>query len=353
MKGKNMKKGNKEKETTKAEPKYPNMGDKVQKKKKPIKKKRKKLLKTPSHIIRLVMVWMYVILIFLLSTSYFTTTLYIKDDLTIGYDLSNATLTYADQKQVDNAADELEKALSELKKNGEKSLQSQNSSIAMSTASFDWKYHIARGINTERITELINKSKALDRTIYTEKTVKAVNDATLKAQYVLCATVTISQSALQIVLGGAVNNTSQEQLAGIIVSGIMMLVLVILPVVGFFIATFDKRRHIKNVYTILCCLTCITLIMTAVYPSIGIGAVASVILYIILFFLTAASIYAIQQERYIIAHPELEAEFTQKRPHFVKALINFKALSLTEKVEKQEAEEKQKELDKKKNKKKK
>ena len=35
-------------------------------------------------------------------------------------------------------------------------------------------------------------------------------------------------------------------------------------------------------------------------------------------------------------HPELEAEFTEKHPQFVKALINYKAVALKDSIEEQE-----------------
>ncbi len=336
-----MKKEQKGNENSAAEKKLPNMNDKPVNKPKPRRKKRKKLLKTPSHILRLCTVWMYVILIFLLSFSYVTMTLYIKDDMSIGNDLSSANLHYATQKEIDSAAGELEKALGALKESGEKSAE-YKSTLAIASADFEWKYHIASDVDAKKLLELIEKSRELDRVAYTEETVKAVNDATLKAQNTLCATVTISQSALQIVLGGVVNDTPTEAVSDLIISGIIMYALVLMPVIGFFFASFDKKRHMKNVYTIICCIACLFMIFFAIYPSIGIGAVISVILYIILFFMTAGSIYALQQERYIIRHPELEAEFTEKHPHFVKALINYKAVTLTENIRQQEEEENEK-----------
>ena len=338
-----MKKEQKGNEKNSAEKKLPDMNDKPVKKPKPKRKKRKKHLKTPSHILRLCMVWMYVILIFMLSFSYVTMTLYIKDDMSIGNDLSNADLHYATQKEIDSATQELEKALGALQKSGEKSVEYE-SALAISSADFQWKYHIASDVDAKKLLELIGKSRELDRVAYTENTVKAVNDATLKAQHTLCATVTISQSALQIVLGGVVNDTPTDAVSDIIVSGIIMYALVLLPVIGFFFASFDKKRHLKNVYTIICCIACLFMIFFAIYPSIGIGAVISVILYIILFFMSAGSIYAIQQERYIVKHPELEAEFTEKHPYFVKALINYKSVTLTENIRQQEEEEKEKKL---------
>lgn len=326
-----MKMAKEKKESSSNEKKFPNMSD-PSKAAPPVRKKPKKLLRTPSHIIRLCMVWAYVLAIYLLSVPFVTSSLYIRDDLSIGSDLSSATLTYATQEQVDNAADDLDAAIKALKPSGKKTEEYQQT-ISLPAASFNWNYHIAQGINTKRIAALIEQSKSLDRVAYTPETVKAVNTATLRAQQTLCATVTISQAALQIVLGGTVNNAPDGDVSSVILSGVMIYALVLLPVIGFFISSFGKKGHLKNVYTIIASLACLTIIFVAIYPNIGIGAVLSVFLYILLFCLSAGGIYAKQQEDYIVNHPELEADFTEKHPHFVRALINAKSANLNQKLE--------------------
>lgn len=327
------------------EKKFPNMSDPQKPSSNVRKKKRKKLLQTPSNIIRICMIWVYVIAIYFLTYPLVTTTLYIKDDLSIGMDLSAASMTYASQQEIDKAADDLEEALNSLKPSGDKT-EKYEDSMALPSASFDWKYHVANGIDTKRIFSLIEKSKGLDRLAYTADTIKAVNDATLVAQHKLCALVTVSQSALQIVLGGMLNDVPKDEMSSIIISGFVMYVFVLMPVVGVFIVTFAKKGHLKNIYAVISAIVCIGIIFVVVYPSIGIGAVLSVFAYIVLFCLSAAGIYAKQQEDYIVNHPECEAEFTEKHPHFVKALINSKSVTLNETIKKEErikeAEEKTK-----------
>ena len=312
----------------------PNMSD-PPKKAVPVKRKKKKLLHTPSQIIRICMIWTYVLVIYLLTMPFVTTTLYIKDDLSIGTDVSSASMTYATQEEINKAADELEAAINALVPSGEKKEEYQGN-VALSSASFDWKYYIANGVKYDRIASLIEKSKSLDRIAYTEKSVEAVNTATLRAQQKLCAMVTVSQSAFQIALGGMVNDVPAEQLRGVIFSGILIYTMILLPAVGFFICTFNKKGHLKNVYNIICSLTCLCIILFGIYPSIGLGAVLTVFAYILLMCLTGGSIYAKQQEDYIVKHPELEAEFTEKHPHFVKALINSKSVNLNAALEKEQ-----------------
>ncbi len=336
-----MKKENQENKQTVQNKQFPNMDDKpAPKAKVPPKRKKKKLLRTPSHIIRLCMVWAYVIAIFLLSSPFVSTTLYIKENLEITNSASEADLKYASQKEIDTAADELEKALDGLKKSG-KTVEEYQDTLALPSASFDWKYHIESGIKTDRINKLISESRETDRKLYTSESVMTLNKATLKAQRTLCATVTVTQSALQIVLGGTVNNTSTDNISGIIVSGAMIYALAILPVVGFFISSFDKRRHIKNVYSLICSVLCMIDIFIAIYPNIDIGSVLSVFTYILIFVLSIAGFYAKQQEDYIVKHPENEADFTEKHPYFVKALINYKSVNLNEVLAKREETEKE------------
>lgn len=93
-------------------------------------------------------------------------------------------------------------------------------------------------------------------------------------------------------------------------------------------------------------------IFYVIYPNIGLGAVLSVFDYILLFALSAGGIYAKQQEDFIMRNPEKEPEFTEKHPHFVKALINMKAVNLNEEIRKKEEIEKRELETKKKNKKK-
>lgn len=337
-----MKKENQENKQTKQSSQFPDMDNQpVPKTKSPPKKKRKKLLKTPSHIIRLCMVWAYVIAIFLLSLPFVSTTLYIKEDLDITTSAAEADLKYASQKEIDTAADELEAALGGLKKSGEEVPEEYEDSMALSSASFDWKYHIANGIQTDRIITLISKSREANRQLYTVETVNALNETTLKAQRALCATVTVTQSALQIILGGSVNNTYSGDISELILSGVMIYALAILPIVGFFISTFDKRRHIKNTYSLITSVLCMLDIFIVIYPNIDIGSVLSVFTYILIFMLSIAGFYAKQQEDYIVKHPELEAEFTEKHPYLVKALINYKAVNLVETLAKKEEAEKE------------
>ena len=128
-------------------------------------------------------------------------------------------------------------------------------------------------------------------------------------------------------LGGSVGEAfgSSISIGNTILRAFLTFALSILPLIGLFACVFDKKRIIKNIIVLICSILVLVDIFFTIYPFIGIGAVLSIILYIIISVINIGGFYARQQEKYIVMHPELEAEYTQKHPHFVKALINHKS----------------------------
>lgn len=298
-------------------------------------KKLKKNLVTPTVIIRYIMIATYAIAIYLLTFSLTNTTLYINDDLNTGIYNQNSYTHIATQEEIDAAADELEGAIKELKESGVV-VNVYQSSLDLNTATYKWVYHTSKDVDSDKLRDLINQARAIDRRYYTEDTVKRLNTATLKAQHVMCATLTVSQSALQIMIGGSVADAYGDDNMTISIGNyVLIYALGLLPLAGLFIAAFDKRTHIKNIYAACCSVLCIVDIMMLVFPSVGIGSVLTIFLYFILFGLSALAFYAKQQEDYIVAHPELEAEYTEKHPQFVKALINHKHSSVPAQTKKE------------------
>lgn len=313
---------------------FPNMGQKPPQPIPPKKRKKKKLLRTPSHIIRICMIWVYVIILFMLTSPFITASFYITEDSQVTADVTKAYLHYSTQEQIDKLKDDLEAAIDGLEKS-DAEVEEYQETIALPTANMNWQYHVAEGINADELVKLIEEARGLDKRYYTEESVKALNSATLEAQKSLCATVTVTCSIFQLIFGGNVNGTDTSAVGGLIASVMMIFVLAVLPLAGFFITCFDKRRHIKNVYALLCSLFCLLDIFIMVYPNIALGAVLTIFAYIALFLLAIGGLYAKQQEDYIVRHPEKEAEFTEKHPQFVKALINYKAVTMPVVTEKE------------------
>ncbi len=306
-------------------------GASSEKKAVPPKKKKKKLLRTPSHMIRITMIWVYVLIIFMMTSPFITASFYITEDLNITTNRSEAYLFYSTQEEVDTSAKNMQKALDGLKDKpveADELDEYQEEVLSVPTARYDWQYHPDEGVDAKELISLIEEGRNVDRRLYTDESVKALNQAMLEAQKTLCATVTITRSELELMFDGNVNGADNGEIGGLVTSVLLIYMLVFLPVIGFFITVFNKKGHTKNVYGLICSVGCLSIIMLMVYPFVALGAVFTIVAYIILFFLTGAGFYAKQQEDYIVKHPELETEFTEKHPWFVRALINYKAVNM-------------------------
>ncbi len=322
--------------------KFPNMGDKpadkrkVQVRKKP--ERRIKLLKTPTQIIRGFTVFLYMIIIFLLAAPLMSATFYITEDLEATTDPSKAYTYYSTQEQIDRAEKELQQALDALEEDPEYDPRAEKE-ISISTLGMDWRYNIASNADAKQLIKLVDEAKNIDRSLYTEESVNTLNNATIKAQRVLCSTVRISRSVLQLILSGSVNGTDIGGVGNIVVNVLLIYVLAVLPVAGILITVFDKKKHIKNISGMMIALLCLMDIFATVYPNIAFGAVMTITAYILLFVLSVGGLYAKQQEDYIVDHPEKESEFTEKHPQLVKALINYKRVTMKNVLDQEQKEE--------------
>ncbi len=322
----------------------------------PQKRKKKKPLQTPSNIIRLCLVWSFVLCLLLLTYPFLNAQLYINDELEVSPNPSSAGFKLATQEEVNDVTTKLKSALDNLveapkeeessneasdknsvdETSGYESQTSQTSKNEeqkasvreMNTAHYEWQYSIAKDIDIKSTMSLLDEAMNIDRSKYTKESADELNTAVLNTQRTLCASVVISQSALQMMIGGSVNEAfgDDNAVGDSIFRGLLAFALAIIPIVCFLTASFDKRRHIKHVVIMLGAILALADIFFTIYPYIGIGATLSIVMYIIICALNIASIYAKQQEDYIVKHPEMEAEFTQKHPQLIKALLNEKAL---------------------------
>ena len=198
--------------------------------------KQKNPLSTPSHIIRITMIWCFLIFLFLLTSPFLQVTFYITEDMEVTPYIEKAYTTLATQEEIDACTKELKAALDGLEEapieeDPDADQKTENSDDASSAASsaaasepsqtsqsagstggvrgldsvyYNWTYYIAEGINSEELEELISECKNINRDIYTEESLEKLNEAMLKAQKSLCASVFVSQNALQMMLGGSV-----------------------------------------------------------------------------------------------------------------------------------------------------
>ena len=198
---------------------------------------------------------------------------------------------------------------------------------AIETVSADWTYALRTDVNGERLEKLLDEAKKINRQKYTDESLEKLNHAILVAQKTLCASVFVSQNGIQMMLGGTIGEAYGATLSvgNTIVRGLLTFSLSILPLAAIIALAFDKKKAVKNVVVLICSILAILDIFLSIYPFIGIGAVLAIIIYIIAIMINLGGFYAYRQEKYIVDHPELEAEFTQQHPHLVKALINEKS----------------------------
>ena len=76
--------------------------------------KRKKLLRTPSHIIRITLIWCFLLVLFLLTYPFLEVRFYITKDLSVSPYAEDAYRVLAEQEDIDKAAEKLQKALDSL-----------------------------------------------------------------------------------------------------------------------------------------------------------------------------------------------------------------------------------------------
>lgn len=70
------------------------------------------------------------------------------------------------------------------------------------------------------------------------------------------------------------------------------ILMALIPVLGFFIFAFDKKRNIKNLYGILSSVVAVFLILATIGGYIGLGATIALILYIPIVFLSVMGMFA-------------------------------------------------------------
>lgn len=291
-----------------------------------------KPLKTPSYILRIFTIIFFLFAVLCLSMPFFTMQLQVETSL-------DHKMT---QTEVDQTTQQLKTAMDSLvKKETDKDTETEDTTLAMDTMQREWIYtNIEDNADITKFTETLDQCMSVNGNLYTEESYKALKDEILSAQEKAGTYVKISQTALQMIFCGNIAQQYIDPEANT-AGGLVYILFILFPALGFFINAFDSKRHIKNVATLLTSSAAMILILILVSTScLDIGSLLSIFAYMLLLILGIGSIYAKQQEDYIVNHPELEAEFTEKHPQFVKALLNEKRFNviLSSEREKEKAE---------------
>ena len=82
--------------------------------------------------------------------------------------------------------------------------------------------------------------------------------------------------------------------SGVVEAAIQSIVVALIPIIGFFIFSFDKKRNIKNIYGVLSSVVEVFLIigMTNGLANLGWGSTIAIILYFPIVFLSSMSIFS-------------------------------------------------------------
>ena len=70
---------------------------------------------------------------------------------------------------------------------------------------------------------------------------------------------------------------------------ILCLVIILIPVLGFFFCALDKQRNLKNIVSALCCLGAVFAVLSIPRQFISLGAILAIILYVIIMFLNSVA----------------------------------------------------------------
>ena len=154
--------------------------------------KKKKRLRTPSHIIRITLIWLLAIELFLLTYPFLQVRFYITEDLGVTPYQEKAYSKLATQEEIDNAAAELQKAIDSLVEAPPEGSDAEGSSDEskaesaaseasvnepaessaaeagssnvreLSTVDYNWSYYIRSDVDAEKLTKLIVDVKQIN-----------------------------------------------------------------------------------------------------------------------------------------------------------------------------------------------
>ncbi len=211
------------------------------------------------------------------------------------------------QREIDKAYDELEKAESELVLADEEEVE-ENKGLEKGDIIYPKSLAadnvIGQKCETERLLKLIDKTASYDYVKYTKESYNKLLEKIYSAVGVLTPSATISDTGLKLVFGNSLSNSAfSKRTEGIFQRLMYSIGFLVIPVVGFFATSFDKKHHIKNIIAMVGSAFLI-FVLFAFFPLeyIDYGAVISFVLYAVILILGVAGVYCKQQEDYWLEH---------------------------------------------------
>lgn len=213
------------------------------------------------------------------------------------------------QKEIDKAYEEISKAEEELVL-ADKEEVDENKALEKSEIIYPKNLPndniIKQKCETEKLLEKIDEAANLDRTIYTKESYSKLLEKIYAATGVLTQKAIISDTGFQLIFGSSLSgSTINKRTEGTMQRLLYSIGFLIIPVLGFFVASFDKKHHIKNIIaTIGSALLIFDLFAFFPLEYIDYGATITFVLYVIILILGVAGFYTKQQEDYWLNHYE-------------------------------------------------
>ena len=86
-------------------------------------------------------------------------------------------------------------------------------------------------------------------------------------------------------------SVTSDMKSSVVSLAIMSMILILIPIIGFFFCALDKERNLKNIVSVICCFGGVFLIAGLLgnenVKYMSIGAVIAILLYIIIMFVTS------------------------------------------------------------------
>ncbi len=77
------------------------------------------------------------------------------------------------------------------------------------------------------------------------------------------------------------------EMPAMMTASVLSLLIILLPLIGFFVCSFDKERNIKNIASLIICLAAVFILVMFPKENVSIGSVISLLLYIVISFITS------------------------------------------------------------------
>lgn len=213
------------------------------------------------------------------------------------------------QAQIDKACKDIKEAENNLVKASEEEVE-ENKALEKSEIDYPKSLPddniVGQKCETDELLKVIDEAAQIDRTLYTKESYEVLLDSIYTGRSLLTSYTVISDTGLQLVLGKGISDSANyRRTEGTLQRFLYSIGFLVVPVVGFFVSCFDKKRHFKNVFAMIGSAFLI-FDLFAFFPLnyIDYGAVLAVIIYIITLIVGVAGFYAKQQEDYWVSHYE-------------------------------------------------